>query len=120
MALKADLESNFQADLDGQLLLAEIRHQKEINALRLEFCGGKAPLPEVAAGAIVVYDANPPQCEEKGEGASGDSFAHFPSLRRRPLQRRSFSSGTGGKLGRTFRTPVKKTSPDAGRNGARR
>lgn len=123
VALRDALESDFQADLDGQLLLAEIRHQKEIDALRLELSGGKAPLAEAAAGAIVVFNAGSPQCGEKGEGASGaSSSARSPSLSRRPLQRRVVS-GAGGTLGRklpVFKTPVQKVSPDVGSKNARR
>lgn len=123
VALRDALESDFQADLDGQLLLAEIRHQKEIDALRLELGGGKSPLAEAAAGAIVVYNGESPQCGEKGQGASGaSSSARSPSLSRPPLQR-GVVSGAGGKLGRkfpVFKTPVQKASSDVGSKNARR
>eukprot|EP00752_Nemacystus_decipiens_P001485 g1459.t1 len=122
VALRDALEADFQADLDGQLLLAEIRHQKEIEALRLELGGGKAPLVEAAAGAIVVYNGEPAQCGEKGEGAPGaSSSVRSPPLSRRVLQRRS-GSGAGGNLGRKFpfRTPVSKASADAGSKNAHR
>lgn len=121
VALRDALESDFQADLDGQLLLAEIRHQKEIDLLRMELGGGKAPSAGVAAGAIVVYSAETPQREGKGEGASGaSSSARSPSLSRHPLQRKM---GTGGNLGRkfpAFKTPVQKSLPDDGSKNARR
>lgn len=124
VALRDALESDFQANLDGQLLLAEIRHQKEIDLLRLELgCGGKAPSAEATAGAIVVYGAETPSCEEKGVGASGaSSFARFPPLSSRPIQR-TMGGCAGGNLGRklpVFKTPVQKSLPGAGSKSARR
>lgn len=123
VALRDALESDFQADLDGQLLLAEIQHQKEIDALRLELGGGKATLAEAAAGAIVIHNAETPRREEKGEGASGaSSSARSPSLSRRPLQRKMGSS-VGGNLGRkfpVFKTPVQKPLPDVGSKNSQR
>lgn len=123
VALRDALQNDFQADLDGQLLLAEIRHQKEIDALRLELGGDKAPLAKAAAGAIVVYNAESPQYEAKGDRASSASSpARSPSVPRRPLQRR-MGSGAGGNLGRkfpVFKTPVQKASPDVDSKNAQR
>lgn len=123
VALTEALESDFQADLDGQLLLEETRHQKEIDALRLELGCGKAPSGEEAAGTIVVYNAKSPRCEEGSEGGCGvSSSARPPSLSRRPLQRR-VGSGAGGNLTRkfpVFKTPVRRASADVGDKNARR
>lgn len=124
VALRDALESDFQADLDGQLLLAEIRHQKEIDELRLKLRDEKVPLSEAAAGAIVVYNAESPRRHGgNGDGGSdGPSSARSPLLSRRPLRRR-MGSGVGGNLGRkfpVFKTPFQKSSPDAESKNARR
>lgn len=144
VALRAALESDYQADLDGQLLLAEIRHQKEMEELRVELGDGKEPSAEAATGAIIVYGAATPQRKEKGGGklAPPSSIRH-PSLSRRPPQKKmdvgmaaaETSSGAGvvrelatpsGKqpgLGRkfpVFKPPVQKMSPDVGSKKAER
>lgn len=87
-ALRDALESQFQADLDGQLLLAEIRHQKEIDQLRAELSVRETPSAEAASGTMVVYSGDAPQKDKKGEGSSHvpSPGSTSPSLSRRPLQ----------------------------------
>lgn len=144
VALRAALESDFQADLDGQLLLAEIRHQKEMEQLRVELGGGKAPSAEAATGAIIVYNAATPRRKEKGGCKFGaPSSVGPPSLSRRPRQQKmdvgmaaaehsSDADCVGGVatpgekqpgLGRkfpVFKPPVQKVSPDIGSKKAER
>lgn len=87
-ALRDALESEFQADLDGQLLLAEIRHQKEIDQLRAELSVRETPCMEAASGTMVVYTGDTPKEGGKGEGSSNapPPSSPSPSLSRRPLQ----------------------------------
>lgn len=97
VALREALQSEFQADLDGQLLISEIRHQKEVDQLRLELGGGE-PSSKVAAGSLVVYSSETPQGQP--EGASGPSSTRRPSRSRRPLQQKAcMSMATGGNRG---------------------
>lgn len=140
VALREALESNFQADLDGQLLLAEIRHQKEMEQLRVELGGGNAPSAEAATSAIILYSTDTPR---RGGTFDAPSSTRPPSLSRRPLQQKmgvgvaagENSSGAGGVgevvtpsgkqpgLGRkfpVFKTPVQKVSPDVGNKKAER
>lgn len=87
-ALRDALESEFQADLDGQLLLAEIRHQKEIDQLRAELSVRETPSAETAGGTMVVYSGDASQKEKQGEDSSRVPHpgAPTPALSRRPLQ----------------------------------
>lgn len=87
-ALRASLESEFQANLDGQLLLAEIRHQKEIDQLRDELSVRETPSTEVASEKMVVYSGDASQKGGKGEGSFHvpPSGSPSPSRSRRPLQ----------------------------------
>lgn len=87
-ALRDTLESEFQADLDGQLLLAEIRHQKEIEQLRAALSARETPCAEAASGKMVVYNGVTRQKDKKGEGSSDapPPGSPSPSLSRRPLQ----------------------------------
>lgn len=56
VAIRDALQSEFQADLDGQFLLAEIRHEKEMDQLRRELSGGETTPSKIAAGDIVVWN----------------------------------------------------------------
>lgn len=145
VALRAALESDFQADLEGQLLLAEARHQKEMEQLRMELGGGKAPSSaEAATRAVIVYSAGTPQRKGKGDGKfDATSSIRPPLLSKRPRQQKmdvgvaadensSDVGGAGGVvtpsgkragLGRKFplfKTPVRKVSPDVGNKKAGR
>ncbi|CAM9176054.1 unnamed protein product [Ectocarpus sp. 6 AP-2014] len=138
VALRDTLESDFQADLDGQLLLAEIRHQKEINRLQVELAGSEKPTTDAKTGEIVVYNPETPQCAGRGQRSSGtSSFTPSPSFSRRPLHKMNISEASGGnsgadgvhvpttrrgtQLGRkfpVFKTPVQKQIPGAGNKKA--
>lgn len=79
-ALRDALESEFQADIDGQLLLAEIRHQKEIDQLRAELSVREMPCAEAASGTVVVYSGDNTQPKErKGDGSSDAPRPYCPS-----------------------------------------
>lgn len=86
--LRDALESEFQADLDGQLLLAEIRHQKEIDQLRAELSVRETPSAEAASGTMVVYSGDAQHKKKQGEDSSRvpPPGSSAPSLSRRPLQ----------------------------------
>lgn len=125
VALRDYLESDFQADLDGRLLLAEIRHQKEIDQLRVELVGREEPSAETAAGPMVVYSPETPQREREGQGtAASSSTARRPSLSRRPVQNPTAGVETtpNGNLGRKFRAfkpPVQAVAPGAAKKTER-
>lgn len=111
--MRDSLESDFQADLDGQLLLAEIRHQKEMDQLRVELVGRKEPSAETADRPMVVYSPETLQCETEGQGTpSSSSSVRRPSLSRRPLQQKptagveTNASGNFGRKFRAFKPPV--------------
>ncbi|CAM9308136.1 unnamed protein product [Ectocarpus fasciculatus] len=134
VVLRDSLESDFQADLDGQLLLAEIRHQKEMDRLRVELAGREKPTTEEKTGEIVVYNPETPQRAGRGQLSSGaSSSTPSPSFPRRPLQKMNIGEASGGnngaggvhapttprgmQLGRkfpVFKTPVRKQIPGAG------
>ncbi|CAN0259132.1 unnamed protein product, partial [Ectocarpus sp. 13 AM-2016] len=138
VALRDTLESDFQADLDGQLLLAEIRHQKEMNLLRVELAGSEKPTTEAKNGEIVVYNPETLQCAGRGQRSSGaSSFKPSPSFSRRPLHKMNIGEPSGGssdaggvhvpttprgtQLGRkfpVFKTPIQKQIPGAGNKKA--
>lgn len=137
-ALRDTLESDFQADLDGQLLLAEIRHQKEMDRLRVELAGSEKPTTEAKTGNIVVYDPETPQCAGRGQHSSGAaSFTPSPSFSRRPLHKMNIGETSGGNIGAggvhvpttpreaqlgrkfpVFKTPVQKQISGAGNKKA--
>lgn len=138
VALRAALENEVQEDLDGQLLLAEIRHQKEMEELRVELGGCKAPSSESKASAIIAYSVVTPQRKGKGKGKVGAASSIRPlSLSRRPLQQKtgvgvaagensSDAGGVGGVatpsgkqpvLSRkfpVFKTPIQQVSTNVG------
>lgn len=129
-ALRDALQSDYQADLDGQLLLEQIRHQKEMDRLRVELGGGKVCIGEQAAGTVYTNGADT-RCEGAGESRSGDSSStRTPSISRRPVRKQmnlgtactvrdsgwaAISSAKKPGLGKklpVFKTPVQKLSPD--------
>lgn len=138
MALREALRSEFQADLDGQLLLAEIRHQKDIDQLRAELNGGGSAYSEVATGGMVVFTkiGDTSLSKKEGERTSwSDPLPSTPSPlgSRAPLQQRARSgmetNGGGGSKGGAkkltgepgvvqrfpaFKTPVRKVLPGGG------
>lgn len=127
VALRDALESDFQADLDGQLLLAEIRHQKEIEQLRVELVRQEEPSGEtIAAGPMVVYSPETPQREREDQDTPGSSSsARRPSLSRRPLPQKpvvgvkTTSSGNLGRKFRAFKPPVQASAPGAAKKTER-
>ncbi|CAB1114152.1 unnamed protein product [Ectocarpus sp. CCAP 1310/34] len=138
VALRDTLESDFQADLDGQLLLAEIRHQKEMNRLRVELAGSEKPTTEAKTSEIIVYNPETLQCAGSGQRSSGaSSFTASPSFSRRHLHKMNIGEASGGnsgaggvhvpttprgtQLGRkfpVFKTPVQKKIPGIGNKKA--
>lgn len=84
------LRSEHEADLEGQLLLAEIRHQQDLDRLRAELTDSAivASSDEAAARSIVPYQpgTNPPQ-------TTGDGSVGVQSNSRRCTPSPSFARG---------------------------
>ncbi|CAM9795518.1 unnamed protein product [Scytosiphon promiscuus] len=131
-ALRDALQHDYQADLDGQLLMAEIRHQKEIDRLRLELRGEKGFVQDPTTRTVTSSDAKS-QCEEGGENTlGGPSSSQTPLASRRLVQKKMNAGaasalsdskwvavpsakppGLGRKLP-AFKTPIQKISGDLG------
>lgn len=136
VAMKAALQSDFQVDLEGQLLLAEIQHQKDIDRLKTELSGGDAAAPDAASAASVTVHRRV-KITEVGGGGTGATVppsTPLPSFPKRPLQDRTrvgvkveennregvagrggggSTEGRRGLIGKlpAFKMPVQKNSP---------
>ncbi|CAM9152087.1 unnamed protein product [Hapterophycus canaliculatus] len=138
VAMRDALQSDYQADLDGQLLLAQIRHQKEIDRLRTELCGDRACVREEGAETVDTDDPHN-HFDGGGETRSGDpSSTQTPSTSRRLMRKKmdvrttsavsdsglaatpsAKQPGLGRKLP-VFKTPVQRHSADIGSTKAAR
>lgn len=131
VTIRDALQSEFQADLDGQLLLAEIRHEKEMDQLRTELSGGEANPSKVAAGDIVVWNRQTLTGAVKDTSrinSGGTPTTPSPSASRRSLHQNiqvSVGAGRGGRRGAapsgnlavirklsSFKPPVQKAALD--------
>lgn len=88
VVLRDTLQSEFQEDIDGQLLLADIRHQKEMDELRTELTDGGTLSAEAAAGTIVVYKKETLSERSEVGGISNGPSTTSPSLPRCSLQQK--------------------------------
>lgn len=96
-ALRDSLQSEFQADLDGQLLLAEIRHQKEMDQLRMELRNDPESPTDVTSKALVVYGGETtPSRRDDGSTKSPNPSNPPPSLPRHSVQRKMPLRGESG------------------------
>lgn len=128
-ALRDALQSDFQADLDGQLLLAEIRHQKEMDQLRTELGRVEATPLKVAAGSIVVWNQQTPTGASEGRtNSDAPPTAPYPSVPGRSLHQKIQVNAAAGGRGRpgaaasgkpvvlgkrsSFKTPAQKAALD--------
>lgn len=101
VALREALESEHRADLDGIILLAEIRHQKEMDQLRIELSSGGEPLfAEAATGALVVCSGGTPRGLRAGDsGSNADPSASSPSLSRPSPKKKMRVDVSAGRTG---------------------
>lgn len=138
VAIRDALQNEFQADLDGQLLLAEIRHEKEIDQLRTELSGGEATPSKVAVGDIVVWNRQTltGAVEDTSRIDSGGApTTPSSSASRRSLHQNiqvSVAAGRGGRRGAapsgnpavikkrsSFKAPVQKAALDDKKKSAK-
>lgn len=96
-ALRDSLQSEFQADLDGQLLLAEIRHQKEMDQLRMELGNDPVSPTDLTGKALVVYGGETtPSRGDDGRTKSPNPSTPSPSLKRQSVQGKMPLRGESG------------------------
>lgn len=91
VALREDLQSDFKADLDGQLLLADVRHQKDLDHLRTKLRGDGSH--EMATRTTMTHDPETPDEVRHDEQRSHPPPSSYP---RRNLKR-NMPAGTMGK-----------------------
>lgn len=96
-ALRDSLQSEFQADLDGQLLLAEIRHQKEMDQLWVELRNDSVPPTDLTGKALIVYGGETtPSRRDGGSTKSPNPSTSSPSLKKQSVQRKMPLNGESG------------------------
>lgn len=81
--MKDALQSDHQSELEGQLLLAEIRHQKELDRLRMELSGAAITASASgtpSTGRFVMYHVGKKRATEgAGEAINSDVHPCIPS-----------------------------------------
>lgn len=117
VAMTDVLRSEHEADLEGQLLLAEIRHQQNLDRLRAELTDSAigSPSDEAAVRSIVPYQpgTNPSQTRVDGSvGAQSNSRRRTPppSFARSIRVTGSGNASNGDRLGDGGRRGVQGTS----------